>query len=115
MGIFDKARVAADKAMTSAQAVAQQGQAKLNEYQQNRASVNELYRALGEAFFDEQRRGGSRESVVSALRGLDNHFAQSAAGAEVPPAAQPDPTPQPPTDVPPPVPPAAPGDTVGDH
>lgn len=104
MGILDRAREAAEKAVTSAQTVAQQGQTKLNEYQQNRASVNELYRALGEAFFDEQRRGGSREPVVSALRALDNHFAGPVAGADVPP-----------TDTPPPAPPAAPGDTIGDH
>ena len=96
MGLLDKARVAADKAMTTAQQAAQQGQAKLNEYQQNKASVNELYRALGEAFYEEQRRGGSRESVVWALQTLDTHFAQPAATTEQPPADQP-PAPSPPS------------------
>jgi hypothetical protein len=87
MGLMDKAKEAAEKAKASAQHVAQQGQAKVASVQQGR-SEGELYRALGEAVFAEQRRGGGHEAVTAALEALDAHFA-AAPPAAAPPAGAP--------------------------
>ena len=88
MGIMDKAKEAAQQAKASAEKLAQQGQAKVATVQQNR-SEGELYRALGEAAYNEQRRGGSHEAVVAALNALDQHFAARAAGSTGESAAPP--------------------------
>ncbi len=88
MSIFDKAKDAAQKAADAAQQAAQQGQDKFHAYQASKASEDALYRNLGAAFYAEQRKGGSRESVVAALNAVDAHHA-------APPPAQ-----APPTDVP---------------
>lgn len=77
MGIMDKAKEAALQAKASAEKVAQQGQAKVATMQQNRSEA-ELYRALGEAVYAEQRRGGNRAAVDSAVGALDQHFAAPA-------------------------------------
>src|SRR5690348_13407638 len=79
MGFLDKAKEAAASAMA-------QGQAKVGAYQQGR-NETELYRALGEAFYREQRQGGDRDAVTGALSALDSHFAQVAAAAAAAPAA----------------------------
>jgi hypothetical protein len=85
MGFLDKAKEAADRAVASAQQAAQQGQAKVATYQSGK-SEGELYKALGEAFFNEQRRGADRSAVVAALTALDEHFAAAAAAAAAQPA-----------------------------
>jgi hypothetical protein len=85
MGFLDKAKEAADRAVANAQQMAQQGQAKIGEYQSGK-SEGELYKALGEAFFNEQRRGGDRALVVASLTALDEHFAAAAAAAAAAPA-----------------------------
>ncbi len=94
MGFMDKAKEAALQAKASAEKMAQQGQAKVATMQESR-SVAELYRALGEALYAEQRHGGDRAAVGAALDALDQHFAAAgtaaAAGKATPagPAATP--------------------------
>lgn len=85
MGFLDKAKEAAAGAVANAQQMAQQGQAKLDGYQSGK-SEGELYRALGEAFFAEQRRGADRSGVIAALAALDEHFAAAAAAQAAQPA-----------------------------
>jgi hypothetical protein len=78
MGFLDKAKEAADKAVASAQELAQQGQAKYEEYAVGKAE-GDLFRVLGEAYYNEQRRGAGRSPVEAALGALDQHF-RAAAG-----------------------------------
>jgi len=78
MGLLDKAKEAAIQAKASAQQMAQQGQAKVASAQHGR-SEGDLYRALGEAVFNEQRRGGDHDAVVAALAAIDAHLAAPAA------------------------------------
>src|SRR5579884_2409909 len=80
MGLLDKAKVAATAAMASAQQAAQQGQAKVGAYQQSRSEA-EMYRALGEAVYQEQRHGGDPAAVTAAIEALDTHFAKVAEAA----------------------------------
>jgi hypothetical protein len=79
MGLLDKAKASATAAMA-------QGQAKVGAFQQGR-SESELYKALGEAFYREQRQGGDHESTVAALVAVDTALAQAAQAAQA--AAQP--------------------------
>ncbi len=74
MGIMDKAKEAALKGKESAQHLAQQGQAKVSEIKENREE-HELYASLGEAVYNEQRKGGDHAEVEKALTALDAHFA----------------------------------------
>jgi peptidoglycan DL-endopeptidase CwlO len=90
MGFMDKAKEAALQAKATAQHAAQQGQAKVASVQQSRSEA-ELYRALGEAFFNEQRRGADAEAVRVALAALDEHFS-ALASAGSPPAGGPAPS-----------------------
>ena len=84
MGFLDKAKEAADRAVAATQQAAQQGQAKFDTYQSGK-SEGELFRTLGEAVFNEQRRGGGPAAVSEALAALDAHFAGvAAAGAATP-------------------------------
>jgi hypothetical protein len=85
MGIMDKAKEAALQAKAKAEHVAQQGQAKVAEIKENREE-GELYRALGEAVYAEQRKGGAHAAVDTALVALDSHFASAAADGGTPPA-----------------------------
>jgi len=85
MGLLDKAKASATAAMA-------QGQAKVGAFQQGR-SESELYKALGEAFYREQRQGGDHEATVAALVAVDNALAQAAAAQAA--AAQPAPYQQP--------------------
>ena len=87
MGIMDKAKEAAMQAKASAEKMAQQGQAKVATMQHNRSEA-ELYRALGEAAYAEQRRGGSRAAVDSAVSALDQHFATPGPSASSTPPSQ---------------------------
>lgn len=86
MGFLDKAKEAANQALASAQQAAQQGQAKLDSYQSDR-SESDLHRQLGEAFYNEQRRGGDHAATVAALQAVDAHHAAVAAQAAQAPAA----------------------------
>jgi hypothetical protein len=83
MGLLDKAKASATAAMA-------QGQAKVGAFQQGR-SESELYKALGEAFYREQRQGGDHQATVDALVAVDAALAQAAQAA----AAQPAPYQQP--------------------
>jgi hypothetical protein len=83
MGLLDKAKASATAAMA-------QGQAKVGAFQQGR-SESDLYKALGEAFYREQRQGGDHDSTVAALVAVDAALAQAAQAA----AAQPAPYQQP--------------------
>ena len=111
MGFLDKAKEAADRAVAGAQQMAQQGQATYEGYQSGK-SEGELYKALGEAYFTEHRRGGDRSAVTAALTALDEHF--GSAGAAQPGVATAGPVPTPPVPTPPapaattPAPPPAP-------
>jgi hypothetical protein len=78
MGLLDKAKASATAAMA-------QGQAKVGAFQQGR-SETELYKALGEAFYREQRQGGDHQATVDALVALDTHMAQAAQAAAAQPA-----------------------------
>ena len=66
-----------DKAKASVQQVAAQGQAKVQSIQQTR-NESELFRALGEAYYNSARRGGDSAPIDAALQALDSHFAQVA-------------------------------------
>ena len=85
MGFLDKAKEAADRAVAATQQAARQGQAKVQGYQSQK-SEGDLFKALGEAFFNEQRRGGDRAQVVAALTALDEHHAAAAAAQAAQPA-----------------------------
>jgi hypothetical protein len=80
MGFLDKAKEAAEKAMA-------QGQAKVGSFQQGRSEA-ELYKTLGEAFYNEQRNGGDRGAVQAGLDALDAHMAAAAAAAQAAAAQQ---------------------------
>jgi hypothetical protein len=81
MGLLDKAKASATAAMA-------QGQAKVGAFQQGRSEA-ELYKALGEAFYREQRQGGDHEATVAALVAVDTALAQAAAAAQPAPYQQP--------------------------
>ena len=79
MGYTDKAKETALQAKAKAEQVAQQAQAKVAEIKESREQAG-LHRALGEAVYAEQRKGGSHDAVVTALAALDAHFARAATG-----------------------------------
>jgi hypothetical protein len=94
MGFMDKAREAAQQATAKAQQGLAQGQAKIDEVQTTRAADG-LLRDLGAAFYAEQRSGGSKEAVVTALGAVDAHVAAHGPLGKAGPASS-DPSPQPP-------------------
>ena len=106
MGFMDKAKQAAMQAKEQAQHVAQQGQAKVASVQESR-SVGELYKNLGEAVYNAQRRSGDQGAVGAAITALDQHFAQAAAAPAAPDAVPPPVAPTEGMTPPPPPPPAA--------
>lgn len=77
MGFLDKAKDAALQAKAQVEQAAQQGQAKVNTYQQGRAE-GDVFRTLGQAFYAEQRQGGNRDAVIAALSAVDAHLAAAA-------------------------------------
>jgi hypothetical protein len=117
MGFMDKAKQAAMQAKESAQHMAQQGQAKVASVQESR-NVGELYKNLGEAVYNAQRRGGDQDAVNAALTALDEHFAQAtgepAAPSSVPPPVAPTEGATPPPPAPPPATPPAGDFTLDD-
>jgi len=116
MGFLDKAKEAAEKAMAATQQAAQQGQAKIETMQQAK-SEGELLKALGEAYYNEQRSGAGHEAVEVALAAIDAHHAGVAAAAAdvaAPSTDQAPSAPTPPSAAPsPPAPPAPPAAPAG--
>ncbi len=125
MDLLAKAKEAAEKAAAMAQGGLAQGQSKVEELQAQRRG-GDLVRALGAAYWEEQRQGGDHEAVVRALAALDAHVAAhgpvtspAPEGYAPPPpptgtatpAPAPGPVPPPPGPVPPPPPHGA---TLGD-
>lgn len=91
MGFLDKAKEAAEKAMAATQQAAQQGQAKIGEMQAAK-SDGDLLKALGEAYYDEQRSGGGHDAVEAALAAVEEHRAAATkAATDAPPAGGGDP------------------------
>jgi hypothetical protein len=91
MGFLDKAKEAAEKAVAATQQAAQQGQAKIGEMQAAK-SDGDLLKALGDAYYNEQRSGGGHEAVEAALAAVDEHRAAAAkAATDAPPAGGADP------------------------
>lgn len=82
MGLMDKAKEAALKGKAQAQQLAQQGQAKVAEIKETREE-GELFKSLGEAYYNQQRKGGDAGAVATALGAVDAHFA---ANPPAPPA-----------------------------
>jgi hypothetical protein len=78
MGFLDKAKEAANQALVATQQAAEKGQTKVAAMQAGRTE-GQLYSALGQAFYAEQRRGGPTQAVADALGHLDAHFAEVAA------------------------------------
>jgi hypothetical protein len=74
MGFMDKAKEAALKGKAQAQQLAQQGQAKVAEIKESREE-GELFKTLGEAYYNQQRKGGDAAAVSAALAAVDAHFA----------------------------------------
>lgn len=105
MDLIAKAKEAAERAAALAQGGLAQGQTMVDEFQAQRRG-NELLRALGTAYWEEQREGGDHEAVVRALAALDAHVAEHG------PVAGPPPPPPSSGTVPPPPPPT--GSTLGD-
>jgi hypothetical protein len=111
---MDKARAAAQQAIDEAKKGIDSGQAKIDEVQAKR-DADKLLAALGAAFYTEQRQGGSREDVNTALGAVDAHVREhgtsgfpdpspDAVSSDTPPA----PAPAPPPTSPPPIPPTPP-------
>ena len=86
MGFLDKAKEAAEKAVAATQQAAQQGQAKIGEMQAAK-SDGDLLKALGEAYYNEQRSGGGHEAVEAALAAVDEHRAAATKAATDAPLA----------------------------
>jgi hypothetical protein len=86
VSLVEKVKQQAEHAVGLAQQGVTQGQAKFDQMQAKRQSQT-LFRRLGEAYYAQQREGGSSEAVTAALVALDEHVAaQSAKDAETPAA-----------------------------
>jgi hypothetical protein len=118
---MDKARAAAQQAIDEAKKGIDTGQAKLDEMQAKR-EADKLLAALGAAFYAEQRQGGGRDAVNTALTAVDAFVQENGAagfpddstaspasdqGPAVPPSSAP-PTSPTPTSPPPPAAPSPP-------
>ena len=122
-GFLDKAKQAAQQALDEAKKGIDTGQAKLDEVQAKRESER-LLAALGAAFYAEQRHGGSRDDVNTAMTALDAHVQTNGlvgfppeaivpgqAQSQPPPTSSATPPPSTPHPPHPPPPPAATGST----
>jgi hypothetical protein len=78
VSLVDKVKQQAEHAVGLAQQGVTQGQAKLDQMQAKRQSQT-LFRRLGEAYYAQQRQGGSAEAVTAALVALDEHVAAQGA------------------------------------
>lgn len=74
MGLMDKVKEQAAVAMAKGEQAVVQGQAKVSEVQAKRA-YDGLIKALGAAYYAQQRSGGSPAAVESALAAVDAHLA----------------------------------------
>ena len=75
MGLMDKVKAQAEVAMTKAKEGVAQGQAKLDQVQLKK-QADALLRSLGAAYYAEQRKGGTSETVSSALAAVDGFVAE---------------------------------------
>jgi hypothetical protein len=113
-GFLDKAKAVAQQALDEAKKGVEQGQAKLDEASAKR-EASRLLATLGAAFYAEQRSGGPRSDVDTALQAVDQFvsvngtagFPDAEPSAAAPPAPAPAATP-PTTITPPPASPPAP-------
>ncbi|WP_016907486.1 MULTISPECIES: hypothetical protein [Streptomyces] len=64
-----------DRAKEQAQRGISQGKEKVEEVQAQRAG-NELLRALGQAYYEQQRSNGSAEAVQGSMVRLEQHIAE---------------------------------------
>jgi hypothetical protein len=113
-GFLDKAKAVAQQALDEAKKGVEQGQAKLDEASAKR-EASRLLAALGAAFYAEQRSGGPRSDVDTALQAVDQFVSVNgtagfpdAEPSAAPPAPAPAPTPPPASTPPPTAPPAPP-------
>jgi hypothetical protein len=113
---LDKAKAVAQQALDEAKKGVEQGQAKLDEASAKR-EASRLLAALGAAFYAEQRTGGPRSDIDTALQAVDQFvsvngtagFPDAEPSAAAPPAAAaPAPSPPPASSPPPTAPPAPP-------
>ncbi|MDX6287012.1 MAG: hypothetical protein QOG53_2497 [Frankiales bacterium] len=70
MGLMDKVKAQAEGAVAKGKQGVAQGQAKVGEIQTNK-KIDGLLHDLGAAYYAEQRSGGSKDAVVSALAAVD--------------------------------------------
>ncbi len=111
-GFLDKAKQVAQQALDEAKKGVETGQAKLDDVQAKK-EAGRVLTALGAAFYAEQRTGGPRSDVDSALKAVDEYvtvngtsgFPNDEESAPPPPPPAPAPMPAP---TPPPTPPASP-------
>jgi hypothetical protein len=74
MALIDTVKQQAEQVWGKAQQGIGQGQAKIDQLQAKRQAQG-LLRNLGEAYYAQQRQGGSAEAVTAALAALDRHMA----------------------------------------
>ncbi|MGH3503468.1 MAG: hypothetical protein ACRDQA_21595 [Nocardioidaceae bacterium] len=79
MSFVDKAKDAAQQAMSQAQQGLAQGQSKIDEVQSKR-QLDGLYKDLGAAYYAEQRSGASHDTVTAALGAVDRWHHEQAHG-----------------------------------
>ena len=77
MDLVEKVKEQANHAVDLAKQGVSQGQAKYDEVQSKRQSQS-LFRRLGEAYYAQERHGGSGEAVAAALAAVDPHVAAQA-------------------------------------
>ena len=105
-GFLDKAKQVAQQALDEAKKGVETGQAKLDEAQAKR-EASKLLATLGAAFYAEQRSGGSRADVDTALHAVDQFVTENGTDG-FPGAEEEAPPPPPPAPSPPPAAPSAP-------
>jgi hypothetical protein len=77
MDLVEKVKEQANHAVGLAKQRVSQGQAKYDEMQSKRQAQG-LFRRLGEAYYAQERHGGSAEAVSAALAAVDQHVAAQA-------------------------------------
>ena len=70
MGLMDKVKSQAEVAVAKGKQGVAQGQAKVHDVQAKRQLEN-LYEALGAAYYAEQREGGPHDAVATALEAVE--------------------------------------------
>ena len=72
MGLMDKVKAQAEQAVAKAQQGVAQGQSKLDAMQTKRRE-DALFRNLGAAYYEQQRKAGPSDAVAAALAAVDAH------------------------------------------